>query len=74
MSDSAAVPRIDLVVLGQRLRHARRARGQTLAQNVEHIRGIARVSVMLTIQRAGSTNLNCLIHRTSWSDLGIVQQ
>lgn len=48
-------------------------RGQTLAQNVENIRGLAIGSVALTIQRAGSTNLNCLIERTSWSGMGIAQ-
>lgn len=48
-------------------------RGRTLAQDVDRIRGIASVSVGLTIQRAGSTNLNCLIHRSSWSGLGVNQ-
>ncbi|HLX71813.1 MAG TPA: PDZ domain-containing protein [Verrucomicrobiae bacterium] len=48
-------------------------RGRTLAQDVDHIRGIASISVGLLIQRAGSTNLNCLIHRTSWSGLGVNQ-
>lgn len=46
-------------------------RGRTLTQDIECIRGIASVSVALTIQRAGSTNLNCVIHRTSWSGMGI---
>jgi len=50
------------------------ASGRTLAQNIECIRGIASVSVALTIQRAGSTNLNCVIHRSSWSGMGIAQQ
>lgn len=49
-------------------------RGRTLSQDVDHIRGIASVSVGLLIQRTGcSTNLNCLIHRTSWSVLGVNQ-
>lgn len=49
------------------------AQGRTLAQNIERIRGIASVGVELTIQRAGSTNLNCVLHRASWSGMGIVQ-
>ena len=48
-------------------------RGRTLAQDVDHIRGIASISVGLLIQRPGSTNLNCLIHRSSWSVLGVNQ-
>ena len=49
------------------------ARGRTLAQNIDRIRGLAASPVALTIQRAGSTNLNCVIHRSSWSGLGISQ-
>jgi C-terminal processing protease CtpA/Prc len=45
--------------------------GRTLAQDVQNIRGLPTSSVMLTIQRADSTNLNCVIHRTSWSGMGI---
>jgi S1-C subfamily serine protease len=48
-------------------------RGRSLNQNIECIRGIASVGVALTIQRGG-TNLNCVIHRSSWSGMGIVQQ
>lgn len=48
-------------------------RGRTLAQNVESIRGFAGGSVTLTIQRAGSTNLQCVIHRDSWNSLGVPQ-
>lgn len=49
------------------------AKGRSLAQNIERIRGIASVGVELTIQRAGSTNLNCVLHRESWSGMGINQ-
>src|SRR6266480_3303763 len=45
--------------------------GRTLAQNVESIRGFAAGSVTLTVQRAGSTNLQYVIHRSSWKSLGI---
>ncbi|SRR6266571_611338 len=47
--------------------------GRTLAQNVESIRGFAASSVTLTVQRKGSTNLQCVIHRSSWKSLGIPQ-
>ena len=47
-------------------------RGRTLAQDIQCIRGIASVSVALSIQRAGSTNLNCVMHRASWSGMGII--
>jgi len=46
-------------------------KGRFLAQNIESIRGFAAGSVTLTIQRAGSTNLQCVIHRSSWKSLGI---
>ena len=45
--------------------------GRTLAQVVESIRGFAAGSVTLTIQRSGSTNLQCVIHRSSWKSLKI---
>jgi S1-C subfamily serine protease len=47
--------------------------GRTLAQNVESLRGFAESSVTLTIQRAGSTNLQCILHRSSWKNLGVAQ-
>jgi len=47
--------------------------GRTLAQNVESIRGFVASSVTLTMQRAGSTNVQCVIHRSSWKSLGIPQ-
>ena len=47
--------------------------GRTLAQNIESIRGFTVSSVRLTIQRTGSTNLECIIRRTSWKNLGIPQ-
>ena len=47
--------------------------GRTLVQNVESIRGFSFGSVTLTIQRSGSTNLQCVIHRSSWKSLGIPQ-
>jgi C-terminal processing protease CtpA/Prc len=47
--------------------------GRTLAQIVDSIRGFAAGSVTLTVQRAGSTNLQCVIHRSSWKSLGIPQ-
>ena len=43
--------------------------GRTLAQNLEGIRGFAAVSVTLTVQRNGSTNLQCVIRRSSWNRL-----
>ena len=46
-------------------------RGRTLAENVESIRGFSAGSVTLTVQRAGSTNLQYVIHRSSWKSLGI---
>jgi C-terminal processing protease CtpA/Prc len=46
-------------------------RGRMLAQNVESIRGFAMGSVTLTVQRSGSTNLQCVIRRSSWKSLGI---
>ena len=48
-------------------------RGRTLAQNIQSIRGFAVGTVRLTIQRAGSTNLECVVHRGSWSSMGIPQ-
>jgi C-terminal processing protease CtpA/Prc len=48
-------------------------RGRMLAQNIEGIRGFAIGSVGLTIQRAGSTNLNFVIHRSSWSSISAGQ-
>ena len=47
--------------------------GRTLAQNVESIRGFVASSVTLTVQRAGSTNLQCVIQRSSWKSLGVPQ-
>ena len=47
--------------------------GRTLLQNIESIRGFAVGSVTLTIQRAGSTNLQCVIRRSSWKSLGLPQ-
>jgi C-terminal processing protease CtpA/Prc len=46
-------------------------RGRTLAQIVESVRGFALGSVTLTVQRSGSTNLQCVIRRSSWKSLGI---
>ena len=45
--------------------------GRTLAQNVESIRGFAAGSVKLTVHRAVSSNLQCVIHRSSWMGLGV---
>jgi C-terminal processing protease CtpA/Prc len=45
--------------------------GRTLAQIVESIRGFAAGSVTLTVQHTGSTNLQCVIHRSSWKSLNI---
>jgi C-terminal processing protease CtpA/Prc len=47
--------------------------GQKLAQVVDRIRGLAAGSVTLTIQRTGSTNLECVLHRSSWTGLGLPQ-
>src|SRR5262245_4314874 len=43
--------------------------GKGLAQVVESIRGSSFGSVTLTIQRSGSSNFQCVIHRTSWNSL-----
>jgi len=43
--------------------------GRTVAQNIEGIRGFVAGSVTLTVQRAGSTNLQCVIRRSSWNRL-----
>jgi len=45
--------------------------GRTLAQNVDSIRGFAGGSVTLTVQRSGSTNIQCVIYRSSWKNLGL---
>ncbi|HEX3718635.1 MAG TPA: hypothetical protein VH595_11765 [Verrucomicrobiae bacterium] len=45
-------------------------RGESLSQAVENIRGFTAGAVTLTIQRAGSTNLQFVIRRTSWNSLG----
>lgn len=47
--------------------------GKQLAQVVSSIRGFAGGSVELTIQRAGSTNLDLLLHRSSWKSMGVPQ-
>ena len=54
--------------------------GRTVAQNIEGIssctivivispRGFVAGSVTLTVQRNGSTNLQCVIRRSSWNRL-----
>lgn len=45
--------------------------GQTLTQVVEAIRGFTGGRVMVTVQRAGSTNLTLVIQRSSWNSLGL---
>ena len=47
--------------------------GRTLAQNVESIRGFIVGSVTLTVRRSGSTNVQCVIRRSSWNSLGLPQ-
>lgn len=47
--------------------------GKPLAQIVSSIRGIPGGSVTLTIQRPGSTNLECILHRISWKTMGVPQ-
>ena len=47
--------------------------GQKLAQVVDSIRGFAAGSVALTVQRTGSTNLECVLRRSSWKRLGLPQ-
>ena len=47
--------------------------GKQLAQVVESIRGSSFGSVTLTIQRAGTNNFQCVIHRASWNNLGVKQ-
>jgi C-terminal processing protease CtpA/Prc len=46
-------------------------RGESLSQVVENIRGFTAGAVTLTIQRAGSTNLQFVVRRTSWNSLGV---
>jgi len=43
--------------------------GRTVAQNIESIKGFAAGRVTLTVQRTGSTNLQCVIRRNSWKRL-----
>jgi membrane-associated protease RseP (regulator of RpoE activity) len=45
-------------------------KGRALSANVESIRGFAWGSVTLAIQR-GSTNLQCVLHRSSWDNMGL---
>jgi len=45
--------------------------GKPLAQIVDELRGFVGGQVRLTVQRAGSTNLEMTLHRSSWSGLGI---
>ena len=47
--------------------------GRKLKQNVDSMRGFAAGSVTLTVQRNGSTNLQFVIHRSSWKSLGVPQ-
>ncbi len=47
--------------------------GQKLAQVVDSIRGFTGGGVTLTIQRTGSTNLEFVLHRSSWKHLGVPQ-
>jgi C-terminal processing protease CtpA/Prc len=47
--------------------------GQKLAQVVDSVRGFVASSVTLTIQRTGSTNLECVLRRSSWNRLGVPQ-
>ena len=47
--------------------------GQKLAQVVDSIRGFTGGGVTLTIQRTGSTNLEFVLHRSSWKNLGVPQ-
>ena len=44
-------------------------KGRPLAQIVEQIRGFTGRRVTLTVQRSGSTNLECVIRRRSWNNL-----
>ena len=48
--------------------------GQKLAQVVDAIRGFTGGEVAVTVQRADSTNLTFVIHRASWSALGVTNQ
>jgi membrane-associated protease RseP (regulator of RpoE activity) len=46
-------------------------RGQTMEQNIKCIKGFAAGSVTLIVQREGSTNLQFVIHRSSWNSIGV---
>lgn len=83
---ASGLPRIQMVIIGSPAEKAglrsgdlilgidgAPTHGRTLIQNIESIRGFAIGTVRLTIQRAGSTNLICVIQRTSWSGMGIEQ-
>ena len=45
-------------------------KGRPLAQVADDMRGFARGRVVISIQRAGATNLDLTVYRSSWSDLG----
>jgi len=44
--------------------------GRTWVQNIESIKGFSTGSIILTVQRTGTTNLECVIQRRSWKSLG----
>ena len=48
-------------------------KGQTMPKIADSIRGFVVANVTLSVQRSGSTNLECVVHRTSWKSLGIRQ-
>jgi membrane-associated protease RseP (regulator of RpoE activity) len=45
--------------------------GMPLAQVVDELRGFVGGGVTVTIQRAGTNNLEMILHRKSWSGLGV---
>jgi membrane-associated protease RseP (regulator of RpoE activity) len=45
-------------------------KGKALKQIADEMRGMTGGEINLTIQRAGSTNLEVTLHRSSWSHLG----
>jgi membrane-associated protease RseP (regulator of RpoE activity) len=45
-------------------------KGRPLAQVADDMRGFAEGRVLISIQRAGATNLDLTVYRSSWSSLG----
>lgn len=64
-ADKAGLRNRDLIVQVDGLP----TKGKSLAQVAEQIRGFTGSKVTLTVQRVGSTNVECVIRRSSWNHL-----